>query len=385
MSPSAFKYKLRRDDSEAVVRGTLTSNGATRSRGHVFRRLWAFLVDLVLVAVLTVVLALVLDSALGGRRVLSSGDALLNAAAVLGILLFPFAFVVVTEAWFRATPGKALLGLEVTDSAGRPIGLRRAWLRLMYRLSPVGMLGTAALLARRPAWHERWTDTIVRRRGEPLGSLEPERPWPRTVAPATAVDPLPAGTAAATHGSFVASGPSSAPSTPSASAVSAAAVSSPVAARSQSRPGEATEAMPAVAPAVAAPVVASLADAPVVAAPGVDAKRAGDAELEPEEVEAVSSTAMLLEAAASGAGLPATGPVDCRCAQLAQLRGDEAASYARGHLLTVRRWPDAGHFALICPSTRLAWAASEGWGADGEVTLARVPSLAAAGPSPKGT
>jgi hypothetical protein len=140
---------------------------------------------------------------------------------------------------------------------------------------------------------------------------------------------------------------------------------------------EGTEPEPENAPQHRFPLAADVVDAPVV-----DANRVDDAELEADEVEAVSSTAMLLEAAASGAGLPATGPVDCRCAQLAQLRGDEAASYARGHLLTVRRWPDAGHFALICPSTRLAWAASEGWGADGEVTLARVPSLAAAGPRP---
>jgi hypothetical protein len=334
-------------------------------------------VDLILVAVLTVALALVLDSTLGGRRVLSSGDALLNAAAVLGILLFPFAFVVVAEAWFRATPGKALLGLEVTDCAGRAIGLRRAGLRLIYRLSPVGMLGTAALLARRPAWHERWTDTMVRRRGEPLGGPEPRRPWPQVAAPATAVEPPPTSTPPSTlgpgprsaTGAVSATGPTSmrGPSaTPRPSATSTPAASSLIARRSQLLPGEATEAVPVVA--------GRLTDS--------DANRADAAELEADEVEAVSSTAMLLEAAASGAGLPATGPVDCRCAQLAQLWGDEAASYARGHLLTVRRWPDAGHFALICPSTRLAWAASEGWGADGEVTLARVPSLAAAGPRP---
>jgi uncharacterized RDD family membrane protein YckC len=282
----------------------------------------AFLLDVVVVAVLTAALAVVVDVVLGGQRIGSGGDAFVNAAAVLGILLFPFAWFVVGEAWFRATPGKAVLGLEVTDRSGKAIGLRRAALRLLYRFSPVGMIGSLGLLVRRQSWHERWTDTVVKRRGQPIGPVGP-----------------------------VFAAPSAAPPHHEQAAERAAPPPLP-------KPEQAAE---------------------KARADHRDLESRGELSAA-EQFDAVTPTAILIEAAASGAGLPATGPVDCRCAQLAQLTGDEAASYAQGHLLTVRRWPDAGHFALICPSTRLAWAASEGRGTDGEVILCRVPSLAAAGP-----
>jgi hypothetical protein len=50
--------------------------------------------------------------------------------------------------------------------------------------------------------------------------------------------------------------------------------------------------------------------------------------------------------------------------------------YACGHLLAVRRWPGAGCFALVCPTTRVAWLAHDEWAdRSGEATLVRLAAL----------
>ncbi len=121
------------------------------------RRCLAHLVDLVLCygGVALFALAMVL-LALGPSGFASFGDqASVLAKAGLGVLLLALFFVqwVYFAAWEAVTgrtPGKAVFGLRVVTTTGRPIGLRAAVLRNVLRaadLLPVGYVAGVASMA----------------------------------------------------------------------------------------------------------------------------------------------------------------------------------------------------------------------------------------------
>jgi uncharacterized RDD family membrane protein YckC len=266
-----------------------------------------------------------------------------GALGLVAVALLPVLWFVAGESAFGATPGKALLGLRVLDESGGRLRARSALRRLLYRSALFGGLGVAGLLLDARPWHDRWAGAEVRPR-RPIAPRRPEN--------APTDSPVP-GTVLGDHPSAADPGPTT-----------------PV--RERTAPDET-----AVAP--RAQERRALVDQPPASplphrfVPGSPAVR-GDA-----------ATARSRRPDAAGSRRSGDDADECRCHELRELTGDEAADYARGHLLTVRRWPDAGRFTLVCPVTRSTWLAHDAWAAEGqETTLVRLGEGIEA-PSPAAT
>jgi uncharacterized RDD family membrane protein YckC len=159
------------------------------------RRIAAFLVDFSLVGLVNGPLqpALMILYLLAAPRpdptgAIHAGHNLLLVCALTAIpALFGFAYFVVFHACSRgATPGKMLLGLQVTTGQGQRLGLRRSALRTFASLLCLASLGLGHVLmltdTRHRAVHDRLAGTrVIVSSSElaPAGSLE-LTPWTAT-------------------------------------------------------------------------------------------------------------------------------------------------------------------------------------------------------------
>jgi uncharacterized RDD family membrane protein YckC len=101
------------------------------------RRFLAFLLDIALCyASLALLAVLVFLVAMGGAALTGATESLLGAGAGV-VMIFLFAtqwlYFALLEGWRGRTPGKAVLGLRVVTTTGRPIGIRAAALRNVLR------------------------------------------------------------------------------------------------------------------------------------------------------------------------------------------------------------------------------------------------------------
>jgi uncharacterized RDD family membrane protein YckC len=304
-------------DERSVVAATYAPHDAFEHRVLVVRRVVATLVDLVLALGVAALVGLAL-----GRWLVpvdhEAADVWLVAGA-LGLaaaVLVPVLWFVVGESRFGATPGKALLGLRVVDTARGRLTPVAATRRLLYRSAFLGGLGVAGLVRSDRPWHDRWVGADVRS-VRPIRRRRPARP------PVPAAE-VPVDDRVDTHEPAIEGPATDLPGTERPSS------ERPTTERRATEP-PATERRATELPGTERPTT----ERPTTERP--------------------------------------VGAIDCRCRELRQLSGDEAAAYANGHLLTVGRWPDVGRFALVCPVTRLTWMAHDAWATEqGETTLVRV-------------
>jgi uncharacterized RDD family membrane protein YckC len=98
-----------------------------------------------------------------GRNARDLVRAWLTSAA--GILLGLAYFTVLEASAAQATPGKALLGLKVTDLAGRRLGIGRSIFRQLMKCAEIASSGItyviAAFTGRRQALHDMFAGTLV--------------------------------------------------------------------------------------------------------------------------------------------------------------------------------------------------------------------------------
>ncbi|MDH4147269.1 MAG: RDD family protein [Acidimicrobiia bacterium] len=285
------------------------------------RRLAAFGIDVTVVAVLISLASEILEPVVG----LAGSDGWAGVTAWLVTASLPAAYVLVGEGRFATTLGKRAVEVDVVGPDGGPLGLRRAALRSLYRLSPVAWIGMFVSLrsGRETAWHDLWVGATVRDVGEPA------RPTWRPAQPARANESSEATRRSAKRvllDRLRTTGPPPSPQ------------------------GDAT-----------APPAAVLAAAPI-RAPGPNRRAPQRSAPGPSLV---------------GRATPVRPPrVSCRCRELRRLDGADAVAYARGHLRTMAQERDRGTSSLVCLETRIAWIAREGWAASGnEPALHRVAEL----------
>lgn len=124
--------------------------------GYVFARLFAFLIDVGLVSAVLTSLAysfIAINPVTGLPTNTQRG---FDATLGLGILL-AVVYVLAAEAAFGTTLGKLALGLHVYAVRGGPVGLGRAFVRMLLR--PIDLLVIGGLLALLPA-HRRLGDLL---------------------------------------------------------------------------------------------------------------------------------------------------------------------------------------------------------------------------------
>lgn len=337
-------------------------------------RVAAGVVDVVVSLGLAALLAFVVQPLSGlADDTPSVPSALLLAAAVLAVVLVPFGLLVGLEARFGTSPGKALLGLRVRTDDGAAPGLRRSLRRTAYRASPVGLVGATWSLATgdQRTWHDQWSGTVVHGRPDrapvALARSAAAPPAERAAPVVGAIDVLEAFTTAVTPVGGGGRGPGVAgPASPS------------DAARPAGPAGPGPTTAPAAPIGVSSPEevdVAGVAATGHLPPPG-DASRSdgGDGAAQPPGHDAPSPAggpaAPASRSDSSGAEAPARSstPAECRCAQVERLEGDDAVTYAGGHLRAVRRRPEAGELVLVCPITKAVWLAREPWATDGGAT-----------------
>jgi uncharacterized RDD family membrane protein YckC len=131
--------------------------------GYVFARLFAFVLDVVLVSVVVTSLAYSLIAINPITGLPTNTQRGFDATLALGVLV-ALIYVWVAEAAFGTTIGKLALGLHVYAARGGPVGLGRAFVRNLLR--PVDSLLIGGILALLPG-HRRLGDlgggTIVAR------------------------------------------------------------------------------------------------------------------------------------------------------------------------------------------------------------------------------
>jgi uncharacterized RDD family membrane protein YckC len=153
-----------------------------RRYGGFWRRLFAFLVDTVILYFVSLILFLIGLLALGLRgdmigRVLASPADLMHGMGVIALLHLAASLLagMTYFTWFHGiagrTPGKMLLGLRVIQASGDPMTPGIAFLRWVgYLISgPVLCLGFLwiAFDGRKQGWHDKIAATLViRERGE---------------------------------------------------------------------------------------------------------------------------------------------------------------------------------------------------------------------------
>lgn len=165
-------------------------DGAAGRRAPFFRRVAAFLLDLLLADFLATLLGSVAAAAravvdVGMNPALWEGaqrDATLFTAQMAPLLLF--AYFAYFTAYGGRTPGKMLLGLRVVAADGAPAGPWRCVWRTVCYLASVVTWGLGFLLAAGPAGralHDRLAGTrvvVVARRRAPDAAAAPA-PGPR--------------------------------------------------------------------------------------------------------------------------------------------------------------------------------------------------------------
>jgi uncharacterized RDD family membrane protein YckC len=103
-----------------------------------FRRLAAYLVDILLLSAAVVVTQFGLEALTGGlpMHLLATGPRI-EAWVWLSVSLPTYLYFALSESSVRqATPGKRLLGLHVTNMVGKRIGFGQALLRTIVKLIP---------------------------------------------------------------------------------------------------------------------------------------------------------------------------------------------------------------------------------------------------------
>jgi len=135
--------------------------GIERFEGVLFRRIIAFLVDCVLIAILMIpflVFTLLLAILTFGLLVIPVG----------GVLTF-FYFMLFTGGAKSATPGMRLMGIELRDARGGRPDLLQAGIRTLVFMAsnavlPVIICAIALFDLRRRTLHDMLTSTVVVRR-----------------------------------------------------------------------------------------------------------------------------------------------------------------------------------------------------------------------------
>jgi uncharacterized RDD family membrane protein YckC len=153
-----------------------------RRYGGFWRRLFAFLIDQVILYIVSLILFLIGLLALGLRGdmmglVLATPEDMTHGMGVFALLYFAASLVagMAYFTWFHGiagrTPGKMLFGLRVTQASGDPMTPGIAFLRWVgYLISgPILCLGFLwiAFDGRKQGWHDKLAATLViRERGE---------------------------------------------------------------------------------------------------------------------------------------------------------------------------------------------------------------------------
>ena len=96
------------------------------------RRIWAVLIDGVLLTGLFILMALLFGDA--GTEDDSSFNVTLEGGGFVAFAGLAFAYYIVPEASWGASAGKLLLGLRVVREDGQPIGFGGAFLRNILRI-----------------------------------------------------------------------------------------------------------------------------------------------------------------------------------------------------------------------------------------------------------
>jgi uncharacterized RDD family membrane protein YckC len=158
--------------------GVLPVGQRVKQAGFV-TRLVAFLIDIVLVTVGSIVFAALVGLVLNffgfGTQSIKVDDrtlillsilqAIIVVASGLAVLLFVPAYFVGFWVLSGATPGKFILGLQVVRTQHRPLGWRHAIVRYIgYFISAICLfMGFVWILVdgRRQGWHDKLADTFV--------------------------------------------------------------------------------------------------------------------------------------------------------------------------------------------------------------------------------
>jgi uncharacterized RDD family membrane protein YckC len=147
-----------------------------RRYGGFWRRLFAFLIDKIILYFISLILFLIGVLALGPRstmrgRILAAPEDLMHGIGVFALLYLAVSLLAAMAyfTWFHGiagrTPGKMLLGLRVIQASGDPITPGVAFLRWVgYLISgPVFCLGFlwVAFDGRKQGWHDMIAATLV--------------------------------------------------------------------------------------------------------------------------------------------------------------------------------------------------------------------------------
>ncbi len=93
------------------------------------KRLLAWIIDLLLVAILVFALRYSLVTALNALNSGLSGGKIYTISMIVGVVIATLYHAIFESSKFQATPGKLCLGLIVTDLSGQKISIKRALLR----------------------------------------------------------------------------------------------------------------------------------------------------------------------------------------------------------------------------------------------------------------
>jgi uncharacterized RDD family membrane protein YckC len=144
--------------------------------GGFWRRLLALLIDVVIWLIGVLVVAFVIGFAIG-IYLLATGRSSADTTAIGNQLALPldlaglvvaWLYFTLAEALWQGTVGKRVMGIKVTDEAGRPISWRRANARYWAKVLSLMILGIGFLMAaftdRRQALHDILAHTLVVKR-----------------------------------------------------------------------------------------------------------------------------------------------------------------------------------------------------------------------------
>lgn len=147
-----------------------------------WRRLQAWMIDLILVMLtscfIAIVAAIFLSLTVG---LFISDKNMVNliykyAGGLIGLITFIFYFVGFEVSNLAGTPGKAILNLKVTDMDGKRIGFFRALTRLVGKILSGFLLGLGFVIcdftAQKQALHDIIANTLVVRKSVDDGSID---------------------------------------------------------------------------------------------------------------------------------------------------------------------------------------------------------------------
>ncbi len=136
-----------------------------------WRRLQAWIVDLILMMLTACAIAIVASPFIYmGATAYTSDRHLLNliykySGASIGIITYFAYFIGFEISKFQATPGKILFNLKITDMEGKPIGVTRSAFRLTSKFLSGFLLGLGFVIcdftSRKQALHDIIANTLV--------------------------------------------------------------------------------------------------------------------------------------------------------------------------------------------------------------------------------